>query len=68
MHKKPVHSEDNDDVNRVIGRAVSVPIASGKSLNKAGIQALLRDSEQHSVDGASKVYADAIRKVTREMD
>ena len=62
------HSEDSDDIHKAIGLAVSRVISSGKPVNTENILVQLRESEEHSVDGTKKIYADAIRKVTQESE
>ncbi|MGJ0479989.1 hypothetical protein [Pantoea agglomerans] len=62
------HSEDSDDIQNAIGLAVSRVIASGKPVNTENILAQLRESEENSVDGTKKIYADAIRKLTQERE
>lgn len=62
------HSEDSDDIQKAIGLAVSRVIASGKPVNTENIMAQLRESEENSVDGTKKIYADAIRKLTQERE
>ena len=53
-----------DEINIVIGRAVSTLITSGKSADKNTILEQLRQSEKQSVDGLKRVYAEAISLVT----
>ena len=62
------HSEDSDDIQKAIGLAVSRVISSGKPINTENILAQLRESEEHSVDGTKKIYADAICQVTQKSE
>lgn len=59
-------SDDCDDVHKAIGQAVSRLLSSGKPVDKDNILAQLKESEERSVDGTKKVYAEAFRKVTQE--
>ncbi|KKB02646.1 hypothetical protein TN98_20560 [Pantoea anthophila] len=62
------HSEDSDDIQKAIGQAVSRLLSSGNTVNRENILAQLSESEEHSVDGTKKIYADAIRKVAQESE
>jgi len=53
-----------DNINIVIGRAVSSLIASGKNVEKNTILEQLRQSERKAVDGLKRVYAEAISLVS----
>ncbi|WP_205951778.1 hypothetical protein [Pantoea stewartii] len=68
MQTDNIHPDDEDDIHKVIGQAVSRLVASGKPLNKENILSLLRESEQQSVDGTREVFAMAISKVSKEVD
>lgn len=56
-----------DEINVVIGRAVSSLIASGKSVDAGNILEQLKQSEKMAVDGMKAVYASAIKIVAASL-
>lgn len=59
-------SQTMEEINLVIGRAISSLISSGIEVEKSSILAQLRQSEEQAVDGMKMIYAQAIRLVTED--
>lgn len=56
-----------DEINVVIGRAVSSLIASGKPVDAGSILEQLKQSEKMAIDGMKVVYASAIKTVAASL-